>query len=87
MGFAGFYTEQSFEHDCTIKFFPDQPAKMLEVNCSFNQGFVDELKATIPSNLRSWDNEKKVWYVHPDHRFTVKTIALNHFRNVEVVKG
>ena len=86
MGFAGFHIEQSFEHDCTIKFFSDS-AKMLEVNCSFNQGFVDELKEQVPRGHRFWDGENKVWLVHSHYRETVKNIALNHFRSVELVKG
>jgi len=87
MGFAGFYIEESFEHDCTIKFFSGQPDRMLEVSCNFNQEFVDEIKDKIPRGHRFWDGENKIWLVHSHYRETVKNIALNYFRNVEVVKG
>jgi len=51
----------------------------------YNRQFVDELKAVIPADKRSWDPENKVWVITSPWEATAGDIAKKFFPKAEVV--
>jgi hypothetical protein len=54
----------------------------VEIAVPFNQIFIDQIKAAIPSQYRSWDPEYRLWKVWSPYVKQARTLVMSLFENV-----
>lgn len=62
---------------------PDKSA--LELHCSYDAGLIAELKASIPYQERTWDNNKKVWVISPKYGLLCASIVAKYLNIMVMV--
>lgn len=57
------------------------------IEASYSGEFIAKLKALVPSEFRSYDQEDKKWTVHPRFTEKIKELAKAHFDRVWLIEG
>lgn len=61
----------------------DRPG--VEIQTPYNEGFVEDLKRTVPHRERSWDSVDRVWWASEEHAEAVIELVIFYFGEAEVV--
>lgn len=49
----------------------------------YNEEFIDDLKAKLPSTKRKWDPANESWWVHDDWLDHVESLLKQHFEDYD----
>lgn len=55
----------------------------VEVDCPYNEDFIADLKAALPSHARSWDGSRRVWVIAGEFWDQASEIVERYFTLVE----
>jgi hypothetical protein len=55
----------------------------VEIDCPYNEDFISDLKAAIPSYARQWNGARKVWIVAGEFWDQAEEVVLRYFTITE----
>lgn len=69
----------------TVVISMDPVKAALVMRSSYNEAFINFMKAKIPANQRRWDGVEKVWVFHPDALPALRDIIPSFYAGIKVV--
>lgn len=65
----------------------DNPELTIEIESSYSEEFKDALKSLVPWDLRMWDEDGRVWRIHPRFLLGAQELAKKYYKHAFLVVG